>query len=192
VTLFVSVVVAILATGGAASALWHLGRDLRQYKQHDRSLAVGGLKLGSRLKLVGAAVLILLIAAGAFYRVYSEAMFSAYPQLSLLLAVLVGVVMLLSASLTFGVAFRDGSPTGDDLRYYSKLVNRRLAEQQDHEKEAQRCSRDIDLLLSVERDGDGFARVELVRPDHEPQPPEQRSITEFPDGDGALGPTVPA
>lgn len=145
-TFVISVVVAVLATGGAAAALYHIGRDLRQYKNHRRHLDMAALSAGSKLRMVAVVVLVSLVAAGAFYRVWSEGVFSGFDELALLLAALVAVVMLVSAALVFGTAFRDGSPAGDDLRYYSQLVNRHLKIQRRHEHKADECQREIECL----------------------------------------------
>jgi hypothetical protein len=147
VTAFViSIVAAVLTTGGAAAALHHIGRALRQHKNHRRHLDMTTLNAGAQLSLVAVTVLVGLVAASAFYRVWSEGMFSGLDELALLLAALVAAVMLVSAALVFGTAFHDGSPAGDDLRYYSRLVNRHLAIHRDYERTADECQREIERL----------------------------------------------
>jgi hypothetical protein len=65
-----------------------------------------------------------------YARVHTEGVFSGLETLAVLLAVLlamlVAFVMLVSASLVFWTAFRDGSPETDDLAYYTRLVERCL------------------------------------------------------------------
>lgn len=124
--LIISIVVSVLATGGAAAALYHLGDEQRQNKDHRRHLDVNQLTIGSKISLVGVGLLSLLISTVAFYRIWTEGRLSGLDQLALLLAVLVAVVTLTSAWLVFAISFRDGSPERDDLAYYTRLVQRNI------------------------------------------------------------------
>ncbi len=144
--LAISVVVSILATGGAAAALYHLGHDQRQNKNYRRQLDKTALTLGSKISLVAVAVLILLISMVAFYRVWTEGMLSGLSRLALLLALLVAVVMLISAWLVFWVAFRDGSPEQDDLSYYTRLVQHHLNIKRGYEDHAEQLKHQIELI----------------------------------------------
>lgn len=134
--LMISVVLAVLATGGATAALYHLGRDQRQNKDHRRHLDADKLTIGSKISLLGVAVLVGLIATAAFYRVWTEGVYSGLDDLALLLAILIAVVMLISAWLVFWTAFRDGSLEQDDLAFYTRLVQRHLVVKIEHEKVA--------------------------------------------------------
>jgi len=144
--LAISVVVSILTTGGAAAALYHLGHDQRQNKNYRRQLDTAALTLGSKISLAAVAVLILLIALVAFYRIWTEGVLSGLDRLALLLALLVAVVMLISAWLVFWVAFRDGSPEQDDLSHYTRLVSHHLILRRSHEDEATQLEHQIELL----------------------------------------------
>ncbi|MEV6908793.1 hypothetical protein [Amycolatopsis sp. NPDC051071] len=122
--LVISVVISVLATGGAAAALYHLGHDQRENKDDRRRLTWRTLSRGSKLSMLAAVVLVGLIAAVMFVRVYTEGELSGLTSLAFLLAVLVAFVMLVSAALVFWTAFRDGSLEQDDLRCYSSLILR--------------------------------------------------------------------
>jgi hypothetical protein len=144
--LAISVVVSLLATGGAASALYHLGHDQRQNKNHRRQLQVRQLTVGSKISMVGVALLVVLIATAMFVRVWTEGLLSSLNNLALVLALLVSVVMLISAWLVFWIAFRDGSPEQGDLAYYTRLVQRHLRVQRDYEDSARELEDQIDLI----------------------------------------------
>lgn len=144
--LAISVVVSILTTGGAAAALYHLGYDQRQNKDYRRQLDNAALTLGSKISLVAVAVLILLISIVAFYRIWTEGVFSGLSRLALLLALLVAVVMLISAWLVFWVAFRDGSPEQDDLAHYTRLVQHHLNIKRSHEDDAEQLEHQLELI----------------------------------------------
>lgn len=144
--LAISVVVSILTTGGAAAALYHLGHDQRQNKSYRRQLDTAALTLGSKISLAAVTVLILLIAVVAFYRIWTEGMLSGLDRLALLLALLVAVVMLISAWLVFWVAFRDGSPERDDLSHYTDLVQRHLTLRRSYEDDAVQLESKIELI----------------------------------------------
>jgi hypothetical protein len=142
----ISLVVAVLGTWGAAAALWHIGHDLRQHKNHRRQLDIATVGLGGRLGLAAVAVLTLLVAAGAFYRVYTEGVFSGDPQLAALLAALVAVVLLVTACLVFATAFKDGSPERDDMSFYGRLVSRHLARRRGYLLNAADCQQAIQAI----------------------------------------------
>lgn len=105
----ISIVISVLATGGAATALYHLGHNQRENKDDRRRLNWHQLSRGSKLSMLAAAMLVALIAAVMFVRVYTEGELSGLSSLAFLLAVLVAFVMLVSAALVFWTAFRDGS-----------------------------------------------------------------------------------
>lgn len=158
-----SVVVAVLATGGAAAALHHIGWDLRQYKSHRRHLDTAAMSVGAKLSLVAVAGLIVLVAAGAFYRVWTEGVFSGDDQLAALLAALVALVLMISAWLVFASAFKDGSPERDDLAYYSRLVNRHRTRQREYEGKASECQREIkEIQTSAVRVIDRRVNLEVI------------------------------
>ncbi|MGH3915431.1 MAG: hypothetical protein ACRDTC_18790 [Pseudonocardiaceae bacterium] len=144
--LVISVVVSILATGGAATALYHLGHDLRQHKNHRRQLGMTQLTIGSKISLAAVTLLVGLIAAVMFVRVWTEGMLSGLDSLARLLALLVAVVMLISAWLVFWIAFRDGSPEQDDLAYYTRLVQRHLHVRRGFEDSAHQLEDQIELI----------------------------------------------
>lgn len=144
--LVISIAVSVLTTGGAAAALYHLGYDQRQNKDYRRQLDKAALTLGSKISLVGVAVLILLISIVAFYRVWTEGVFSGLDRLALMLALLVAVVMLISAWLVFWVAFRDGSPEQDDLAHYTGLVQHHLNIKRSYEEDAEQLGHQIELI----------------------------------------------
>lgn len=120
--LVISIVISVLATGGAATALYHLGHDQRENKDDRRRLNWRQLSRGSKLSMLAAVVLVALIAAVMFVRVYTEGELSGLRSLAFLLAVLVAFVMLVSAALVFWTAFRDGSLEQEDLRCYSAII----------------------------------------------------------------------
>ncbi len=144
--LAISVVISILTTGGAAAALYHVGYDQRQNKNYRRQLDKAALTLGAKISLVAVAVLILLISMVAFYRVWEEGVLSGLNRLALLLALLVAVVMLISAWLVFWVAFRDGSPEQDDLSHYTRLVQHHLNIRRDYEDDAEQLEHQLELI----------------------------------------------
>jgi protein-S-isoprenylcysteine O-methyltransferase Ste14 len=120
--LAISIVISLLATAGAAWTLHHIGHSLRDDKTHDGRLVWRRLSRGARASLVGAVVLVLLIGIVMFLRVYTEGVLSGMSDLAVLLALLIAVVMTLSAWLVFAAAFRDGSPELDDLEHYTRLA----------------------------------------------------------------------
>lgn len=124
--LLISIVVSLLITAGAAAALHHVGCDHRQYKDHERHLDTNKMPKTSKAGLALVGLLVLGVAGVAFYRVWSEGRMSGLDNLALLLALLVALVMLVSAWLAYWIAFRDGTPEQDDLKYYSRLVRRHL------------------------------------------------------------------
>lgn len=144
--LAISAVVSLLTTGGAAAALYHLGHDLRQHKNHRRQLDRAQLTAGSTISLAAVTVLVALIAIVMFVRVWSEGVLSGLADLALVLALLVSVVMLISAWLVFWIAFRDGSPERDDLAYYTRLVQRHLRIRRGYEDSAHQLEDQVELI----------------------------------------------
>ncbi|MGH4023100.1 MAG: hypothetical protein ACRDRV_00775 [Pseudonocardiaceae bacterium] len=144
--LAISLVVSLLTTGGAAAALYHLGHDLRQHKNHRRQLERRQLTAGSTISLAAVTVLVALIAVVMFVRVWSEGVLSGLANLALVLALLVSVVMLISAWLVFWIAFRDGSPERDDLVYYTRLVQRQLRIRRGYEDSAHQLEDQVELI----------------------------------------------
>ena len=147
VALALSFVVAVLTTGGATLALYHIGHDQRQNKNHRRHLEMARLTIGSKISLFAVTALILAIAGVAFYRVWVEGQLSGLDDLALLLALLVALVMLISAGLVFWGAFRDGSPERDDMVYYAKLVRRYSRMKASWERKAKELERERELLV---------------------------------------------
>lgn len=151
--LVISVVVSLLATGGAAVALHHLGNNQRQHKNDHRQLEWHRLSLGARLSLVTVGLLVGLMGVLMFVRVDTEGVLSGLDSLAALMAVLVAVVLVVSALLVFWTAFRDGSLEQDDLRHYSTGVRPHLAHRRDYEDKAQELACQYDLLRHrAERD----------------------------------------
>ncbi len=123
VPLVMSLVISVLATAGAAAILYHMGHIYRQDKNDRRELDWSRMSRLSKIVLVAVIALVVLVALGMFARVFIEGELSGFSGLGLLLAVLVALVMLLSAGLIFFTAFRDGSPDQKDLAHYSALVH---------------------------------------------------------------------
>ncbi|MFI5613864.1 hypothetical protein [Amycolatopsis sp. NPDC051903] len=144
--LAISVVISILATGGAATALHHLGHNTRQHKNHRRQLVWRDLSTGAKLSLVTVGLLVALMGVVMFVRVYTEGVLSGLSDLAVLLAVLVALVMVVSATLVFWTAFRDGSLEQDDLRHYSETVRPYLQAKRRYEDEAHELRCQYDLL----------------------------------------------
>lgn len=136
VRLLFAVATAVLATLAAATVLHHLGHELREQKTDNRGLAWSQLRARSRAILITVAVLVLLVALLMFVRVRIEGVLSGLEAVATLLAALVAMVMFISATLVFWTAFRDGSPEGDDLAYYTDLVERFITEKQALESRA--------------------------------------------------------
>jgi hypothetical protein len=136
VRLLFAVATSVLATLAAASVLHHLGHELREQKTDHRGMAWSELRARSRAVLIAVALLVLLVAALMFARVYTEGVLSGLDTVATLLAALVAFVMLISATLVFWSAFRDGSPEVDDLAYYTRLVERHLTEKREYEAKA--------------------------------------------------------
>ena len=137
VPLLISVVVSALATGGAASALHHLGRNLRQYKNKRRQLVWAELSMGAKGSLIAVGLLVGLMGIVMFVRVETEGALSGLDELSVLLAVLVALVLVISALLVFWTAFRDGSLDQDDLCHYSDSVRPYLELARSYREQAQ-------------------------------------------------------
>jgi hypothetical protein len=144
--LLISTVVSLLATGGSAAALYHLGHNLRDSKNYHGGLSWNALSFGSKLSLIGVTLLVSLISVVMLLRVYSEGILSGISDLAFPLALLVSFVMLISASLVFWTAFRDGSPEQDDLVYYSKIVQRHRQIKRQYEDEAVELTHQCDLM----------------------------------------------
>lgn len=146
VRLLFSFAAAVLATLAAATTLHHLGRELREHKNDKRGLAWRTLRARAKAVLVVVTILVILVALLMFARVYTEGVLSGLDSLSLLLALVVALVMLVSASLVFWTAFRDGSPETDDLAYYTRLVERYLNAKRALESRARDYERDAELI----------------------------------------------
>jgi hypothetical protein len=144
--LAISVVISVLATGGAAAALHHLGHNQRQHKNHRRQLVWAELTTGAKLSLVTVGLLVGLMGVVMFVRVYTEGVLSGLSDLAVLLAVLVALVMVVSATLVFWTAFRDGSLDQDDLRHYSETARPHLLAKRRLEDEAYELRCQYDLL----------------------------------------------
>ncbi|WP_326568714.1 hypothetical protein VSH64_44385 [Amycolatopsis rhabdoformis] len=144
--LAISVVISILATGGAATALHHLGHNQRQHKNHRRQLVWRDLTPGAKFSLATVGLLVALMGVVMFVRVYTEGVLSGLSDLAVLLAVLVALVMVVSATLVFWTAFRDGSLEQDDLRHYSETVRPYLQAKRRYEDEAHELRCQYDLL----------------------------------------------
>jgi hypothetical protein len=144
--LVISAVISLLVTGGSASALYHLGHNLRDNKNDRGGLDWATLSVGSKLSLIASTLLVTLISVVMLLRVYTEAILSGVGDLALPLALLVSFVMLISASLVFWTAFRDGSPEQDDLVHYSKVVQHHREIKRRYEDEAIELSHQCDLM----------------------------------------------
>ncbi|MGW4000281.1 hypothetical protein [Amycolatopsis sp. NPDC004772] len=144
--LLISVVISVLATGGAATALHHLGHNQRQHKNHRRQLEWSKLSTGAKLSLLTVGLLVGLMGVVMFVRVSTEGLLSGMNGLALLMAVLVALVMVVSATLVFWTAFRDGSLEQDDLRHYSECVRPHLTAQREYEDQAYELGCQYDLL----------------------------------------------
>lgn len=138
---------AVLATLATAGALHHLGHELREHKNDNRGLSWRDLPVRPKAILIGVVCLVLLVALLMFVRVYTEGVLSGLDALAFLLAAVVAFVMLISASLVFWTAFRDGSPETDDLAYYTRLVRRHLNDRRNLESRAAWHDREADLIL---------------------------------------------
>jgi hypothetical protein len=136
---------AVLATLAAAGVLHHLGHELREQKTDGRGLAWSQLRPRARAILIAVALLVVLVAGLMFARVWTEGVLSGLDTLAILLAALVAFVMLISATLVFWTAFRDGSPESDDLGYYTDLVERHLNEKRALEAQAAWHERQAEL-----------------------------------------------
>jgi hypothetical protein len=157
--LAISIVISVLATGGAATALHHLGHNQRQHKNFKRQLDWVKLSMGSKLSLVTVGLLVGLMGVVMFVRVYTEGVLSGMNDLAALMAVLVALVMVVSATLVFWTAFRDGSLEQDDLRHYSESVRPFLAAKREYEDQAHELRCQYDLLRR------GSAREEAIGAD---------------------------
>jgi len=144
--LVISVVISVLATVGAATALHHLGHNQRQHKNHRRQLEWGKLSTGAKLSLLTVGLLVGLMGVVMFVRVSTEGLLSGMNGLAVLMAVLVALVMVVSATLVFWTAFRDGSLEQDDLRHYSECVRPHLAAKREYEDQAYELGCQYDLL----------------------------------------------
>lgn len=135
IRLLISAVVALLATGGAAAALHHLGHEHREHKNDQGQLEWTSLTMSAKATLAAVALLLLLIGWSSYWRIYTEGMLSG-SDLAVLLALLVAVVLVISAWLIYRTAFKDGSVLTDDLQQLSKTVNHYSRVQRDHEDRA--------------------------------------------------------
>jgi hypothetical protein len=136
--LLISLVVSTIATGVAAAALHHIGREHREDKDERGRLAWRTLSKSSRVTLIVVAFLVAAIAVVSFERVYTEGILSGLDNLALGLAILVSLVMMISSWLVWRNAFRDGSVLTDDLEAYSKIVSQHTEIRRAHEDKAAR------------------------------------------------------
>jgi uncharacterized membrane protein len=187
--LLITGVVAILSTAGAAWVLYHLGHNRRESKNERRQLDWATLSFTSKVSLLAVTVLVGLISAVMFTRVYTEALLSnvdGFSGLALLLSLLVAFVMLLSAALVFCTAFRDGSPEQADLAFYGDLVHQGRRRQLAHETDVLRHHHALAMHLghSHKDTGDEPASVLGVTQVVENQPalPEGQHASEMETG----------
>jgi hypothetical protein len=150
--LVISVVITVLATGGAATSLHHLGHNQRENKDDQRQLKWSAMSRGSKVSLAAATVLVVLIGVVMFVRVYSEGVLSGLESLAALLAVLVAFVMLIAAGLVFWTAFRDGSLEQDDLECYSMMVLHYEQLKREFEEEAEHLNVQFERLRYTSED----------------------------------------
>jgi hypothetical protein len=196
--LVISVVVSLLGTAGAAWVLHHMGHNRREYKNDRRELDWSRLSLAGRVSLIGVATLVLLISVVMFLRVFTEGQLSGLNGLAVFLAVLVALIMLLSAALVFFTAFRDGSPEQEDLAHYSRLYGDGQERRQQLEKELAGLEHELRVRQPAiaptgrEPAGNAFPtdaqvrRIDEVRP---PQPPgRDRTTDREPSGQGRTTP----
>ena len=195
--LVISVVVSLLGTAGAAWVLHHMGRNRREHKNDRRELDWSRLSLAGRISLIGVAALVLLISVVMFLRVFTEGELSGLSGLAVFLAVLVALIMLLSAALVFFTAFRDGSPEQEDLAHYSRLYGdgRERSQELEHElaglEHELRVAQPASARTGRDPGGEGLlpnaqvTRIDEVRP---PQPPGRDRGS----GSGSSGPGRPA
>lgn len=146
VPLVISAVVSLLATGGAAVALVHLGHNQRQHKNDNRQLDWHALSAGGKVSLATVGLLVGLMGVLMFVRVDTEGVLSGLADLAALLAVLVAVVLVVSALLVFWTAFRDGSLELDELRHYSACVRPHLERRRGWEDKVADLTCQYDLL----------------------------------------------
>jgi hypothetical protein len=165
--LAISVVISVLATGGAATALHYLGHNQRQHKNQRRQLVWKQLSTGARLSLAAAGLLVGLLGTVMFVRVHTEGVLGGLGNLAVLLAVLVPLTVIVSATLVFWTAFRDGSLDQDDLRHYSSCVRPHLDKKREYEDQAYELRCRYDLLVRQSEREDS-ARPE--DPDRNEQP----------------------
>ncbi len=144
--LVISVVLSVLATAGAAWVLYHLGHNRRVHKDERGRLDWSDMSPAEKVSLFGVATLVILIAVVMFVRVYTEGELSGLRSLALLLAVLIALIMLLSAALVFFTAFRDGSPEQEDLAHYSALVHQGREREHKIEDQISRLESQIRVL----------------------------------------------
>lgn len=144
--LAMSAVVSVLATGGSAAALHHLGRNLRQHKDDRRQVDWPSLSAGGRITLITAGLLVGLLGVAMFVRLEADRVLAGPAVLAGLMAALVAVVLVVSAALVFWTAFRDGSLEQDDLRHYSDVIRPYLRRKRGYEELAHELAGQYDLL----------------------------------------------
>lgn len=144
--LTIGAVVALLATGGSAAALHHLGRNLRQHKNERRQVDWASLSVGGRITLITVGLLVGLLGVVMFVRMETERVLGGMAALTVLMAALIAVVLIVSATLVFWTAFRDGSLELDDLRHYSDIIRPHLRRKRDYEEQAHELACQYDLL----------------------------------------------
>jgi hypothetical protein len=173
VALLVSLVVALLTTGGSTAALHQLGRVLRDNKDHQRRLDLKQFTASTAIGVVMVLVLVTAIATVAFHRVWREGQLSGLDNLALLLAGLVALVMFISSGLVYWNAFRDGSLEQDDLAHYSKLAIKYSRKEQRYGKRRQKLCCELEALgghvetVSSARPPDGGGQILRLPDAHE-------------------------
>ena len=143
VPLATSVAVSTLATSGAGAALYQLGRDQRQYKDHHRHI---DMTIGAKVSLVGVGALLALIPLVMYYRLYPERAGGGLNSLENPQAIVLTAVMLISEWLVFWAAFRDGSPELDDLRDYTRLIQPYMNLKRSYEDRANNLEQQAEIL----------------------------------------------
>ena len=182
--LVISVVLSFLGTAGAAWVLFHMGHIRRESKNARRELDWPNLSRSTKVSLFGVAALVVLISVVMFVRVFTEGVLSGLSGLALLLAVLVALIMLLSAALVFLTAFRDGSPEQEDLAHYSAVIQQGRRRQWRLEDEIERLRHEREMLEGRTRRGGGGVEPEV--PGSAQQPAATRLAQE------AAGPDIAA
>jgi hypothetical protein len=176
VRLAISIAVSVLATAVVAAILYHLGHIYRQDKNDRRELDWHSISAAGKAVLAVAGALIFLVALGMFVRVFTEGELSGFNGLAVLVAILVAVVMLLSAGLIFFTSFRDGSADQEDLAHLGGVIHKAESRRGMLERQIEQHQTHHAILAAknTERQ-DGVLEVPLVSGNsHPPILPSQR------------------